>query len=57
MKTVEVREMPAKSAKQQRFMGKCAHDKNPPKNCPPKKVAREFSHKPKGGYKGKKGKK
>lgn len=44
--------MPAVSPKQQRFMGACAH--NPEKmegKCPPKKVAREFSHKPKGGYK------
>lgn len=43
--------MPAKSAKQQRYMGMCAHSANPPKSCPPKKVAREFSHKPVGGYK------
>lgn len=43
--------MPAKSAKQQRFMGMCAH--NPEKvkgKCPSKKVAREFARKPKGGY-------
>lgn len=38
--------MPAKSAKQQRFMGMCAH--NPGKahgKCPSKSVAREFAHK------------
>ena len=44
--------MPATSARQQRFMGMCAH--NPKKGCPPMKVAKEFSHKPKGGYKRKK---
>lgn len=43
--------MPAKTAKQQRYMGMCAHSKHAPENCPSKKVAREFSHKPKGGYK------
>jgi hypothetical protein len=31
-------------------MGLCAHSKNAPASCPSKKVAREFSHKPKGGY-------
>ena len=43
--------MPAKSAKQQKFMAMCSH--NPGKaqgKCPPKKVAEEFSHKPSGGY-------
>lgn len=42
--------MPAKSAKQQRFMGMCAHKDHPPNKCPSRKVAREFSHKPSGGY-------
>jgi hypothetical protein len=42
--------MPAKSKKQQRYMGMCAHMDNPPASCPSKKVAREFSFKPKGGY-------
>lgn len=44
--------MPAKSAKQQRYMGMLAH--NPAKARKagvPVKVAKEFSHKPKGGYK------
>ena len=41
--------MPAKTAKQQRYMAMCAH--NPKKGCPSKEVAKEFSHKPKGGYK------
>lgn len=40
--------MPAKTAKQQRYMAMCAH--SPKKGCPPKKVAKEFSHKPKNGY-------
>lgn len=47
--------MPAVTKKQQKFMGICAH--NPGKargKCPPQKVAEEFSHKPKGGYKSKK---
>ena len=43
--------MPAKTAKQQRYMGMCAH--NPKPGCPPMDVAKEFSHKPKGGYRGK----
>jgi hypothetical protein len=47
--------MPAKSSKQQRYMGMIAHMKHPPKGSPPHDVAEEFSHKPKGGYK--KGKK
>lgn len=43
--------MPAKSAKQQRFMAMCAHGgAKPGMKCPNQKVAREFSHKPKGGY-------
>lgn len=42
--------MPAKSAKQQRYFGMCAHSKNAPASCPSKKVSEEFSHKPKGGY-------
>ena len=42
--------MPAKSAKQQRFMAMCAHSDKAKKNCPPQKVAKEFSHKPAGGY-------
>ena len=43
--------MPAKSAKQQRYMAICA--KNPGKarkKCPPKATARKFARKPKGGY-------
>lgn len=43
--------MPAKTPKQQRFMAGCAE--NPSKmggKCPPRSVAKEFSHKPKGGY-------
>lgn len=43
--------MPAKSEAQRRFMAGCA--KNPGKmhaRCPDKKTAREFAHKPKGGY-------
>lgn len=43
--------MPATSKRQQRFMAICAH--NPGKargKCPSKKVAKEFSHKPKGGF-------
>jgi hypothetical protein len=46
--------MPAKSAKQQRYMAMIAHMKNPPAGAPSKKVAEEFSHKPKGGYRKKK---
>jgi len=41
--------MPAKSAKQQRFMGMCtttAGRKKAQGKCPPKKVAREFARKP-----------
>lgn len=40
--------MPAKSAKQQRFMAMCAHATHPPDKCPAKKVAQEFAHKGKG---------
>ena len=47
--------MPAKSAKQQRYMGMCANNPGKAKGkCPPKKVAKEFSHKPKGVYSKKK---
>jgi hypothetical protein len=45
--------MPAKSPKQQRYMGMVAHNPSKVRNkkdMPSKKVAREFSHKPKGGY-------
>lgn len=42
--------MPAKSKAQQRFMAACANNPESMKGkCPPKKVAKEFSHKPKGG--------
>jgi len=44
--------MPAKTRKQQRFMGMCAHSpKHAEGKCPSKAVAREFSFKPAGGYK------
>jgi hypothetical protein len=44
--------MPAKSARQQKFMAICSHTPGKSKGkCPPQKVAEEFSHKPKGGYK------
>lgn len=47
--------MPAVSKKQQRFMAMCSHNPGAAKGkCPPKKVAHEFSHKPKGGYRRKK---
>jgi len=47
--------MPAKSRKQQRFMAMCAHSPSHASGkCPDKQTAREFSHKPKGGYKKKK---
>lgn len=45
--------MPAKTKKQQRFMGMCAHSPKHLDKCPSKTVAREFSFKPKGGYKSK----
>ena len=41
--------MPAKSAKQQRYMGMCAATGK--KGCPSKSVAKKFSRKPSGGYK------
>lgn len=48
--------MPAKTRKMQHFMAGCAHSPSHMKGkCPDPAVAREFSHKPKGGYK-KKGK-
>jgi len=40
--------MPAKTAKQQRFMGMCTTAKGrkkAKKKCPPKKVAKEFAKK------------
>lgn len=40
--------MPAKTPKQQRFMGMCAHTEKPPKRCPPKPVAREMARLPTG---------
>lgn len=44
--------MPAKTAKQQKFMAMCAHNPEKAKGkCPSRKVAKEFSHKPAGGYK------
>jgi hypothetical protein len=47
--------MPAKTKRMQRFMGMCAHSPGKAKGkCPPMKVAREFSHKPTGGYRKKK---
>jgi hypothetical protein len=45
--------MPAKSARQQHFMGACygaAKAGHPRKGCPSAKVAREFARKPRGGY-------
>jgi hypothetical protein len=46
--------MPAKSKKQQKFMGMCEHAPAMAKGkCPSKKVAKEFAKKPKGGYRGK----
>jgi len=40
--------MPAKSRKQQKFMGGCAHNpEQMDKKCPPKSVAKEFAHMPK----------
>jgi hypothetical protein len=41
--------MPAKTAKQQRFMGMCSTAKGRGKaqgKCPPKTVAKEFARKP-----------
>lgn len=37
--------MPAKSKRQQRFMGRCLQSGG--EGCPPKKVAREFARNPK----------
>jgi hypothetical protein len=42
--------MPAKSPKQQKMMAMIAHGKLKKKGVS-KAVAKEFSHKPKGGYK------
>ena len=43
--------MPAKSKRQQQYMAICSHNPSHAKGkCPSKKVAMEFSHKPKGGY-------
>jgi hypothetical protein len=50
--------MPAKTPKQQRFMGMIAHNPGMAKSKGISlKVAKEFSHKPKGGYKLTKGNK
>jgi len=49
--------MPAVSRKQQRLFGMCAHNPTHAKgSCPDmsRSKMREFAHKPKGGYKGKK---
>jgi hypothetical protein len=51
--------MPATSVKQQHWAGACygfakAHGGKRKKGCPSMKVAREFAHKPSGGYGGKK---
>jgi hypothetical protein len=46
--------MPAKSTLQQHWMGMCygiAKKGGHKKGCPGEKVAKEFAHKPKGGYK------
>lgn len=48
--------MPAKSAKQQRLMAGVAHGTIKGTGIP-KSVAKEFSHKPKSGYKTAKGNK
>lgn len=43
--------MPAKTARQQKFMALCAHSPGKARGkCPSHKVAQEFSHKPAGGY-------
>ena len=43
--------MPAVSKKQQKFMALCSHSPGKARGkCPSKKVAREFAHKPSGGY-------
>lgn len=50
--------MPAKTKRQQQFMAICAHPPGKARGkCPSKKVAREFSFKPKGGYGKKKSRK
>jgi hypothetical protein len=42
---------PAVSERQRKFMAICSHEPGKAKGkCPSKKVAREFSKKPKGGY-------
>ena len=47
--------MPAKTKKMQKFMGLCAHNPGAAHGkCPPRAVAEEFAHKPKGGYRRKK---
>lgn len=43
--------MPAKTKRQQRYMGMCAHQPAKARGkCPSKKVARKMAKKPKGGY-------
>lgn len=43
--------MPARSAKQQRYMAMLAHDRKKREQAGiSQKVAEEFAHKPKGGY-------
>lgn len=50
--SIPITVMPARSAKMQKFMAVCAHSPGKAKGkCPPKDVAQEFSHKPRGGYK------
>lgn len=49
--------MPAKTAKQQRFMGfELSQARKGKATKVPENVAEEFAHKPKDGYKAKKGK-
>jgi len=49
---VPITTMPAKSARQQKFMAICSHTPGKSKGkCPSHEVAQEFSHKPEGGYK------
>lgn len=44
--------MPAKSKRQQQKMAICLHHPEKARgDCPSKEVAREFAHKPPGGYK------
>jgi hypothetical protein len=48
--------MPAITKKQQQFMGICSHSPGKARGkCPPHAIAQEFSHKPKSGYKKKRG--